>query len=307
MKILVIKLAALGDIVQAMGPFAAIREHHRLAHVTLLTASPYAGFAKASGYFDEIWVDEKPSIFAIAKWLDLRRRLRSAGFSRVYDLQTSDRSGWYFRLFWPDFPEWSGIIRGCSHPHANPRRDFMHTIERQAEQLAMAGIEKTPLPDLSWAKAGVARFGLAERHALLVPGGARGRKAKRWPYQRYLETAKRLAALGMQPVLLGAGAEKDVLEAVAGKCKEAISLAGQTTYQDIAVLARQAACALGNDTGPMHVAAAAGCPSVVLYSRDSDPALCAQRGEKVTILRRERLDDIEVDEVMAALLACARP
>ena len=36
--------------------------------------------------------------------------------------------------------------------------------------------------------------------------------------------------------------------------------------------------AIGNDTGPMHLIAAAGCPSVVLFSRDSDPALCAPRG-----------------------------
>ena len=36
--------------------------------------------------------------------------------------------------------EWSGIAPGCSHPHGNPRRDSLHTIERQAEQLAAAGI-----------------------------------------------------------------------------------------------------------------------------------------------------------------------
>ncbi|HEB78941.1 MAG TPA: lipopolysaccharide heptosyltransferase family protein [Rhodospirillales bacterium] len=307
MKILVIKLAALGDFVQATGPFAAIREHHGGDHVTLLTTRPYADFAASSGYFDEVWLDEKPSGLAVAKGLELRRRLCAGGFARVYDLQTSDRTGWYFRLFWPGpRPEWSGKAKGCSHPHANPKRDFMHTIERQAEQLNMAGIKKVPPPDLSWAQADAARFSLGKRHALLVPGGTPRRPAKRWPYRRYLEVAQSLAATGIQPVLLGSDPEKEVLEAIADKCKESVSLAGETTFQDIAVLARDAVCSLGNDTGPMHIIAVSGCPSVVLYSRDSDPTLCAQRGPDVTIISRRKLDDIEVNEVMAALKAACR-
>ncbi|WP_431272755.1 glycosyltransferase family 9 protein [Dankookia sp. P2] len=47
-RILVIKLAALGDFVQAFGPFAAIRAHHPGAEVTLLTTPPYAGLARLS-------------------------------------------------------------------------------------------------------------------------------------------------------------------------------------------------------------------------------------------------------------------
>ena len=62
-----------------------------------------------------------------------------------------------------------------------------------------------------------------------------------------------------------------------------------------------AAGAVGNDTGPMHLIATAGCPSVVLYSLASDPALCAQQGPDVTILRRDTLDELSVDEVEAAL------
>ena len=42
MNILVIKLGALGDFVQAMGPAAATRAHHRDAEITLLTTAPYA-------------------------------------------------------------------------------------------------------------------------------------------------------------------------------------------------------------------------------------------------------------------------
>jgi len=51
-RILVIKLGALGDFVQALGPFAAIRAHHPAADIVLLTTRPYADLGRASGYFD---------------------------------------------------------------------------------------------------------------------------------------------------------------------------------------------------------------------------------------------------------------
>ena len=71
--------------------------------------------------------------------------------------------------------------------------------------------------------------------------------------------------------------------------------------QLVAGVLREAAFIIGNDTGPMHIAAAAGCPSLVLFSAASDPALCGQRGPSVAYLRRPRLADLAVDEVEAAL------
>jgi len=309
-RILVIKLGALGDFVQALGPFAAIRRHHGAAegaHITLLTTGPYADFAAATGYFDAVWTDGRPGALDVGKWLDLRRCLRRGGFRRVYDLQTSGRSSFYLRLFWPGpYPEWSGVARGCSHPHANPRRDFLHTLERQAEQLRMAGIAHVPVPDLSRIGADTARFGLPGRYALLVAGGARHRPAKRWPADRYGALARWFAGQGIEPVVLGTAAEGGVMDAVRAACARVRTLAGETDLADIVQLARGAVCAVGNDTGPMHLIAAAGCPCVVLYSDESDPALCAQRGPDVTIVRRERLADLSEEEV-AGTVKVLRP
>lgn len=308
-RILVIKLGALGDMVQALGPFQAIRRHHGHAHVTLLTTAPFAEFARATGWFDDVWVDARPRGLDLEGWLDLRRRLRGGGFRRVYDLQTSDRSGVYFRLLLPGRrPEWSGIAPGCSHPHANPRRDLLHTLERQAEQLAQAGIASVPAPDLDWATADVGRFALTPPYALLVPGGAAHRPAKRWPADRFRALAKRLLDAGVTPVLIGGQAERPLCALIALGLEGVRDLAGETGLLDLAVLARGAAAAIGNDTGPMHVAAAAGCPTLVLYSAESDPALCAQRGPGVTILRRDSLADLRLDAVLAALpQGCGRP
>lgn len=301
-RILVIKLGALGDVVLALGPFAAIRRHHPDAHITLLTTAPYEEFLRHSPYFDELWIDTRPSLIRADRWLTLRNRLRGGQFDRVYDLQTSDRSGWYYRLMGPGpRPEWSGIAPGCSHPHANPDRDFMHSIERQNEQLAMAGIDQVPDGDLSWVETKEIKWNLPERYALLVPGGAPHRPAKRWPAAHFGALAQKLATDGIMPVVLGSAGEAALAGEIGALCPTTTDLTGRTTLGDIALLSRGAAVAIGNDTGPMHMIAAAGCPSVVLFSSDSDPTLTAPRGPDVTVLQRDSLAGLPVDEVAAAL------
>jgi ADP-heptose:LPS heptosyltransferase len=301
-RILVIKLGALGDFVQALGPMQAIRRYHADARIALLTAEPFRTLAQATGTSDEVWIDARRSALDLGYWLALRRRLRGGHFDRVYDLQTSDRSGWYFRLFWPGpRPEWSGIVVGGSHSHVNPARDRMHTVERQADQLRVAGIESVGPVDMSWATADVGRFALAKPYALIVPGGAAHRPAKRWPLERYAALIKALVGRGLKPVILGARLEQALGAALASIAPEVRDLTGQTGLEEIPSLARAAACAVGNDTGPMHLIAAVGCPSVVLFSRASDPDLCAPRGAAVAILRVPRLEDLAVAEVLAAL------
>jgi len=300
-RILVIKLGALGDFVQALGPFAAIRARFPQARITLLTTRPFVGLARACPWFDEVWIDDKPRIWQVRRLLSLRRRLRGGGFDRVYDLQTSDRSSSYFRLIGGTV-EWSGIARFCSHPHANPNRDRMHTIERQREQLAMADIPDVPPPDLSWVAAtATADFGLTMPFVLICPGGAPHRPAKRWPADRFGAVAARMVKRGLTPVVLGTAAEAEAIATLRALCPEAIDLSGRTGFLDILGLGQAATAAIGNDTGPMHLIAAAGCPSVVLFSDESNPDLCAPRG-RVTILRRPVLADLGEAEASAALI-----
>lgn len=298
-QILVLKLGALGDFVQALGPMAAIRSHHKDAHIVLLTTNPYADFAKATTLFDEVWVDTwRPKAWQIGRIKALREKLKSGDFSRVYDLQTSDRSSFYYKILGPGpRPEWSGIAKGCSHPHDNPERNSLHTHERQKEQLSMAGLDNVPNADFSWATSDISSFGLCPPYALLVPGGAAHRPAKRWPESRYVELANHLLAQGLTPVLLGAGAELGILQVIEHEAPGTLNLGGKTDFLDIATLAQDASVAIGNDTGPMHLLAATDCPCVVLYSHDSNPALCAQRGKAVKIIRQESLQTLSEAEV----------
>lgn len=305
-RILVIKHGALGDFVQALGPAAAIRSHHPGARITLLTTAPFADFGRQSGYFDEVWVDPRAPFWALSGWLGLRRRLRAGRFDRVYDLQTSDRTDFYHLMLGPGRrPDWSGTARFCSHPDRNPERSRIHTVERQRSQLGDAGIASVPLPDLGWVEADIGRFGLEGDYLLLAPGGAAHRPGKRWPAENYAEIAGRAAARGLVPVLIGTAAEAEIAGAIAAAVSESVDLADRTTLADIVALARGAVAAIGNDTGPMHLVAGAGCPSVVLFSHESDPARCAQRSPEgapePVILRRRALADLSVDEAAAAL------
>ncbi len=301
-RILVIKLGALGDFVQALGPMQAIRAAHPDARISLLTTPPFVALARLSPYFDEVIADTRPPLRNLAGWFVLRRKLRAGRFDRVYDLQTSDRTGWYFRVMGPGRrPDWSGIAQGASLRHSNPRRTSMHTIDRQADQLAVAGIAPVPPPDLGWVAADLTRFGLPDRFVLLVPGGSAHRPAKRWPAERFAALARDVAIRGAAPVVVGVAEEKPLAALICGRCHEARDLTGLTSIVELFALARCAAGAVGNDSGPMHMAAAAGVPSVVLFSAESDPALCAPRGRSVAILRRPELAGLSVEEVSGAL------
>ena len=127
-NILVIKLSALGDFIQALGPMAAIRKHHKNSKITLLTTAPYKAFAEKCGYFDEIWIDERPGWANITSWINLRKRLNHENFTRVYDLQNNNRTSIYFKLF-SKKPEWVGTVKGASHRNHSPQRTAGHAFD----------------------------------------------------------------------------------------------------------------------------------------------------------------------------------
>jgi len=309
-RVLVIKLGALGDFVQAMGPFQAIRSAFPKARITLLTTKPFVGLAEASGWFDQVWIDHRPR--TPGGYFDLRRRLKSGRFEMVFDLQTSDRSSTYWHMLWPGRPLLSGIARGASHPHDNPNRDDMHTLDRQREQLALAGINQVPSPNVDWMTRTLNKpldtvnadnLALPERYGLIVPGGSPHRPDKRWPADRFADLALAWMQAGLTPVLIGTKADAEWTRRITAACPGVIDLTDRTGLFELAGLCRSARVAVGNDTGPMHLAAVAGCPCLVLYSHASDPALCAQKGPSVQILRVADLTDLPVQSVLDALPA----
>ena len=305
-RILVIRLSALGDFIQALGPFAAIRRQHAGDRITLLTTRPFAAFAAETGYFDEVAVDERPAPLDFAGWLGLRRRLRAGQFDRVYDLQTSHRSGLYAWLLRPGFPEWSGIAWGCSHPHANRDRDRQHTLDKQAEQLLMAGIHPTPLPALPRFERTLPDALTSRDFVLLVPGSSPNHPEKRWPAEQFGLLAGALDRAGYAPVVVGSAPEAALGAAIHAACPAALDLVGRTDLGLLAALAQRAALIVGNDTGVCHLAAAAGCAVIALFSRATDPERCAPRGRLVRVIAELDLADLAAGTVIAEALAILR-
>lgn len=292
MNILVIKHGAFGDIVLAFPAFAAIRAAHPRARLTLLTSQPYAGLLGKSPWFDRIETDAKPHAWNLPGILRLRRQLR--GFDLVYDLQTSGRTARYFAL--AGRPRWSGIAPGCALPHRDTQRDHIHTRERLAGQLRDAGIATLPAPDLSWLAGDISGFNLPPAYAVLVPGAAPHRPEKRFPAEKFRAVA---AGLNLPVAVVGTAGESDLARSIGG-----IDLTGRTDFGQLAAVLRGARLAIGNDTGPMHLAAALGTFCISLFSAASNPVLTAPRypdGGWPVILRAANLRDLPVAQVLAAL------
>jgi ADP-heptose:LPS heptosyltransferase len=296
-KILVIKLGALGDFIQALGPMKAIRAHHPKAHITLLTTAPFESFAMLSGYCDEIWIDSKPRWFQFSGWVTLKNKFDRRAFDRVYDLQNNDRTRVYFKLF-SVRPEWVGTAPGSSHQNTSPDRTAGHAFHGHVQTLALAGITNIQIDKLEWLQANISSFPVRRPYVLLVPGSAPERLYKRWPVEKYARIAKVLASWGYQPVVIGSVSERGLATDILKISPAALDLTGQTSLAQIAVLARTAAAAIGHDTGPMHLIAATGCPCLALFSKESNPMRHAPKGDHVVVLQSENITNLKTEKVL---------
>lgn len=292
MRILVIRHGALGDIILTFPAFAAIRRQHAEDEITLLTTAPFAPLLRASPWFDKIEVDQRPKWWDLPGLRHLKRQL--AGFDKVYDLQTSGRSTRYFTV--AGKPAWSGIARGCAYPDAANRKT-LHSRERLAQQLRLSGLAMPlPAPDLSWLTADISAFALPQRYVVLVPGASPHRPEKRFPAEGFHDLVPFLPA---HAVIVGTSQEAPLAKLIGG-----VDLTGKTNFLQLAAVLKGAMLAIGNDTGPMHLAAALGVPCISLFSGASDPKLTAPRypdGGWPVILRAPSLQGLKVAQIRAHL------
>ena len=299
--LMVIRYGGFGDMVLSMAAFRSIRAHHKADRITALTTRPFAELLARSGYFDDILVDDRHKFSQLAGWLRLARELRGRRFDRIYDLQRNQRSAILYRAIGAGRRiEWSGTVHGCSHFVRDDPADYRHIVDRLSEQLTIAGIAEPLPPEFGWLSGDLARLQLPRPYALIVPGGAPHRPKKRAPAPSFAGLGRHLLSRGVTPVLIGTADERAQIEAIVAGCAGAIDLCGRTSFGDIADLARHAVGAVGNDTGAMHLAAAVGCSSLVLFSAASDPRRVAPRGRLVEVLRSDPLDALETRSLIDA-------
>jgi ADP-heptose:LPS heptosyltransferase len=185
----------------------------------------------------------------------------------------------------------------------------MHILERQAGQLEAAGIwpnaptraGEAPPPDLSWIlklapePRPVPGAAKPRPYVLLAPGGSTN-KDRLWPVENFAALAGRLAGQGFDIVVVGGPEESALARAVQRTARHARDLTGRTDFAQIAILGARAALAVGNDSGATHLMAAAGAPTIALFSDASDPELTGPRGY-VAILKAQAMKDIPVQQV----------
>lgn len=298
-KILVIKLGALGDFVQALGPMKAIRKAHPEADITLMTTDPFSSLGILSGYCDHVWIDTRPKFWHLNTWMQLRHKLNTGEFKRVYDLQNNDRTNTYFKLFKSkNCPEWVGAAKGASHQNESEQRTAGLAFDGHKQTLALAGVDDVKVDDLSWVENDVSHFELEQPYLLIAPGSSPQHPEKRWPIKEYAILAQRLRDWGFTPVIVGTKQESELGEEIKKLCPDAINLCGQTAILDLAVLARNASAAIGNDSGPMHIVGQTGCPTCVLFSEHSNPSRHRPIGDFIHTIQRDDLSELKPHEVL---------
>lgn len=311
-RILVIRLGALGDLVMCFAAFNAIRAAHPHAKIALLTGAAFANFARLMPWFDEVIIDPRPACWNVPAWWRLVSRVQRFAPTHVFDLQGKRRQNVLFHLL--DTARhlrhdkemvWSGAAKGCSHPRPWPPRPDMHWTEFLAAQLAAAGVPHVAADSkaLAWLDAPLNKFALPPRYALLIAGCSPQHPHKRWLPRGFAELADRLADAGIVSLAIGTHHDAAAIAAITALSCNVVNLTGKTTLPELAALARGATCVIGNDTGPVHVAAAVGARVVALLSGKTNKTwsspcnFVGENEEYVHVLQAHNIADISVEEV----------
>lgn len=283
-KILIIKFSALGDFIQATGAIKDIRTAYPDARITLLTTKPMRTLAENNPHVDDVVYHIRPKWWQLKTWWHLRRFLRD--FDRTFDLQCNDRMQLYFQLARPK--NWCGTGWGCAFRQCKKSRKGQHSSDFLPAQLRLAGVSALSKPDVSYAAKDASEKLLAaglhaHQFVVLIPGSSAAWPEKRWPH--YTELTKLLRAEGWQVALCG-GPDESALLADISTASGAINLQGFTLPEFMDVFAK-AAFIIGNDTGPMHMAAACGATGAVLFGPASDHKRHAPKAPNIEIIHHE--------------------
>ena len=142
---------------------------------------------------------------------------------------------------------------------------------------------------------------LAQPYAVLVPGCSLAKPEKRWPAENFAALARRFNDNNISVVLTGTAADKDVVDMVQSLAPDAINLCGQTSIADLARLYAPAVSIVGNDTGPVFLAAATGAPTIMVMGPDTNPSMSAPTGPCCDWVQGKPITKVRDDDVWRAL------
>jgi heptosyltransferase-1/heptosyltransferase-2 len=332
-KILIIKMSSLGDVIHALPSLAALRSLFPQAVIHWLVEEVYRDLLPGPPWLDKVIYFPKKELKTFRLWKSIgvlkrfRRELRANHYDLVLDLQGLAKSalaawlsGGTRKLGYWEMREGSFLVsQGIKGPHAQD-----HVIERYLDVIRYLGPIKEeliyPLPDYSAQKAlfqeKLHSLGVRKPVVLFFPGASW--PTKLWPAEYYARLAGRLFHRGYDLVLGGGEGEKQLTKDIEYLAPDLplANLAGQTDLKGLMGLASLAEAVVGSDSGPLHVAAAAGVPTVTLFGPNSShrtgtygpravnimsPSECAPCFKKICPRDFVCMSEITVEEVMLTL------
>lgn len=298
-NILIIKHGALGDLIQITNALKSIRHKYPESKITLLTDIKFKFFSDRIIFVDEIIYENRPSFLRIDEWLTIILKIARRNFNIVFDLQNSDRTSVYYffiRLF-NSKVIWSGNRKGGKYKYHPKNFESVPIKDRIKNQLALMNIEIYDNPDISWMLNKNIINLPNNDFVILLPGSSLEHKHKRWPAEKFAELANHLKERNIDSIILGQShSEGEELKKIKLLAPKIIDFSNQD-LDCLATTASKAIGAIGNDTGPTFIAAAAGCPITWLLSSHTDPNITQLLGSKVNILKKDNISDITTDEV----------
>jgi heptosyltransferase I len=303
LRVLVMRLSAMGDILHALPAVTALREAHpdwRIAWVVEPQWKPLLATEDATEHGPSMPVVDRVHIVPARQWARsplsaktlrdvrrARRELREERYDICIDLQGAVRSAviakWAHtrRLIGEDAPR-ERVARWFFDERVKTRG--IHVVEQAIEVMnAVAGdalpvrLPLLPTDEEAERKAGA----FTEPFVLINPGAGWG--AKRWPVERYAAVATRMRDAGYN-VFVNAGPGEDSLasEIVASGNRVATGL--RCSIAELISVTRRAALVIGGDTGPVHLASALDRPVVGIFG-PTDPARNGPFGGQFRVLR----------------------
>lgn len=289
-RIIVFNMNFIGDVLFTTPALAALRKGYPEAEVTVVVGRRAKDVLVANPDVDHLV--EFPRTLS-ERWQLLRRFFRRFDLSLSLSSRNVERAAWGMALGcrqrWGfNRPETRLFLTG----RIEERRD-RHWAEDYLELACLAGGKRDgDLPrfyltpeEKAWAEELPARWGLRPGHLWIGVHVGASYPEKAWRPERFLELA-RLAdeASGAQVIAFGGpGEEAATGDWLATQATNAVNLAGKLSLRDFAAAVSRCTAFVGGDSGPTHIAAALGVPTVGLYGF-TDPTRMGPLGERVEVL-----------------------
>lgn len=277
MNFLIVRLGALGDIVHTVPAVAALRRAFPDSRIDWVVDARHAPFADLVLPVDRVIRLEKATVNA---WVDLVRRLRPYRYDVALDFQGLMKSAVLARASGAarvvGFSIWHLREKGARpfYSEVDAGEPAPHVIGKNLSLLSTVGVSSSEIEfplarTSSSALEAVRRDAGGAPVALINPGAAWPNK--RWPAARFGEVAAFVREVrGLVPFVLWGPSEESLARDVIAASGNAARLAPATTMADLLELSRAASLMVSGDTGPLHIAGAAGTPLVALFG-PTDP------------------------------------